>query len=215
MEGKKRTRKPNWTEEQCLLLAQLVEENKGVLRRKFGSRITAQAKRQTWERIARRISASFPLLLRTSNECEKRWYVLQSKTRAVVAAHKRASSQSEGGSPAKQLSQVSETVSGVLEKSETSNTRLKEEIDGSLIQLVELPQSSGPKDEPEPSTSLAHARPETAPAPPPAPSPTPSLLEKKLEAEIDVLMQQKKVLSLREEYYRLKIEHLKNKLADN
>lgn len=75
--------------------------------------------------------------------------------------------------------------------------------------------SSGPKDEPEPSTSSAHAQPKTAPAPPPAPSPTPSLLEKKLEAEIDVLMQQKKVLSLREEYYRLKIEHLKNKLADN
>lgn len=94
MEGEKRTRKPNWTEEQCLLLAQLVEENKGVLRGKFGSGITAQAKRQTWERIARRISASFPLLLRTSNECEKRWYVLQSKARAAVAAQKRASSQS-------------------------------------------------------------------------------------------------------------------------
>lgn len=46
----------------------------------------------------------------------------------------------EGGSPAKQLSRVSETVLGVLEKSDTSNTRLKEEIDGSLIQLVELPQ---------------------------------------------------------------------------
>lgn len=46
----------------------------------------------------------------------------------------------EGESPAKQLSQVSETVSGVLEKSDTSNTRLKEEIDGSLIQLMELPQ---------------------------------------------------------------------------
>lgn len=177
----------------------------------------------------------------------------------------------EGGLHAKQLSQVPETVSGVLEK---SNTRLKEEIDGSLIQLVELPQrweeftfkrwdrpiilklkegaiawsksyisnffcshvlpcemhkrnktrnmiicalfcSSGPKYEPEPSTSSAHTQPVTAPVPSSATSPTPSLLEKKLEAEIDVLMQQKKVLSLREEYYRLKIEHLKNKLADN
>lgn len=80
-----------------------------------------------------------------------------------------------------------------------------------IIIICALLCSSEPNDEPQPSMSSAHAQPKTAPAP----SPTPSLLEKKLEAEIDVLMQQKKVLSLREEYYRLKIEHLKNKLADN
>ncbi|KAL7401322.1 hypothetical protein ABVT39_026370 [Epinephelus coioides] len=108
-----------------------------------------------------------------------------------------------GGSPAKQLSQVAETVFSVLGKSNTSITGLKEGIDSSLIQLVELCQSSEPTEEPGPSTSWAHIQPEMAPAP--APSPTPSLLEKKLEAEMDVLRQHKKVLLLQEEYYRLKL----------
>lgn len=41
---KKRTRKPNWTEEQCLLLAQLVKENKVDLKGKFGPGVTSQWK---------------------------------------------------------------------------------------------------------------------------------------------------------------------------
>lgn len=89
---KKRTRKPNWKEEQCLLLAQLVDEHKGVLRGRFGPGVTQQAKRQAWENIAQQINASFHLLVRTSEECEKRWYVLQSKAREEIAAHKRESS---------------------------------------------------------------------------------------------------------------------------
>ncbi len=55
-------RKPNWTEEQCLLLAQLVEEHKGILKGKFGPGVTARGKKQTWELIAQNINASFPWL---------------------------------------------------------------------------------------------------------------------------------------------------------
>lgn len=40
---------------------------------------------------------------------------------------------------------------------------------------------------------------------------TPSLMDKKLEMEMDVLKQQKIVLHLQEEYYKLKIQLLKNK----
>lgn len=57
MEKKK---KANGQKEQCLLLAQLVEEKKGVVR---GSWFMSQGKRKTWERIARQIKASLPLLL--------------------------------------------------------------------------------------------------------------------------------------------------------
>ncbi len=82
------TRKPNWTEDQCLLLAQLVDEHKAVLREKFGPGVTVQTKRNAWERIVQQIDASFPLVLCTSEECEKRWYVLLSKVREEIAAYK-------------------------------------------------------------------------------------------------------------------------------
>lgn len=83
----RRSRKPNWTEEQCLLLAQLIEENKNILRGKFGPSVTVQAKRQIWDKIAQQINASFPCVVRTTEDCEKRWYVLQSKAREEIAAH--------------------------------------------------------------------------------------------------------------------------------
>lgn len=66
MESKpRRARKPNWTEEQCLLLAQLVDEHKAILKGKFWPGVTARDKKQTWERIAQTINGSFPLLVRT------------------------------------------------------------------------------------------------------------------------------------------------------
>ncbi len=40
----KRKRKPNWTQEQLLLLAQLVNENKDIIKWKFGDGITAKPK---------------------------------------------------------------------------------------------------------------------------------------------------------------------------
>lgn len=89
---RKRNRKPNWTEEQGLLLAQLVNEHKGMLRGKFGPTVTSQGKRRAWDTISQTINASFPLVVRTGDDCEKRWYVLQSKAKDEIAAHKRESS---------------------------------------------------------------------------------------------------------------------------
>ncbi|KAJ8007837.1 hypothetical protein DPEC_G00098340 [Dallia pectoralis] len=74
------------------MLAQLVEEHKDSLKSKFGPGVTARGKKQIWERIAQTINGSFPLLVRTSEDCEKRWYVLQSKAREEIAGHKRESS---------------------------------------------------------------------------------------------------------------------------
>ena len=85
---KEKTRKPKWTEEQCLLLAQF-NEHKSVLRGKCGPSVTVQAKKQAWETIAQQINASFPPVVRTSEDREKRWYVLQSKAKEEIAAHKR------------------------------------------------------------------------------------------------------------------------------
>ncbi len=66
-----------------------------------------------------------------------------------------------------------------------------------------------------PSTSqLGYPRPEAPHSPPSAAAaaaPTRSLMDQKLEMEMDVLKQQKIVLHLKEEYYKLQIELLKNK----
>ncbi|KAJ7993491.1 hypothetical protein DPEC_G00272970 [Dallia pectoralis] len=208
----RRTRKPNWTEEQCLLLARLVDEHKAILKGKFGPGVTARGKKQIWERIAQTINGAFPLLMRTREDCEKRWYVLQSKAREEIAAHKRGSSRTGGGQPAKQLSQVTQTVFNIFGHSDTSITGLKEETDSSMIQLVVL-QKCSPEPSAEdwgPSTSqMGDTKPEASHSLPSAP--TPSLMDKKLEIEMDVLNQQKIVLRLQEEYYKLKIELLKNK----
>lgn len=65
---------------------------------------------------------------------------------------------------------------------------------------------------PEPSAAASQDSPaDQTPLPSEAPAPSASLQERRLQLTIDVFEQQKKVLSLQEEYYRLKIEHLKNK----
>ncbi len=70
-----------------------------------------------------------------------------------------------------------------------------------------------------PSTSqLGYPRPEAPHSPPSAAAaaaPTRSLMDKKLEMEMDVLKQQKIVCHLQEEYYKLQIELLKNKIINN
>ncbi|XP_030195568.1 uncharacterized protein LOC115530895 [Gadus morhua] len=216
---KKRNRKPNWTEEQGLLLAQLVNEHKGMLRGKFGPTVTSQGKRRAWDTISQTINASFPLVVRTGDDCEKRWYVLQSKAKDEIAAHKRESSLTGGGPPAKRLSQVADTVFQVLGHSEVSVTGLPTGIDTSMMQALEMQQSIEPSQEPgpsslppEPSAAATQDSPaDQTPFPSAAPAPSASLQERRLQLTIDVFEQQKKVLSLQEEYYRLKIEHLKNK----
>ncbi|ROI62467.1 Myb-related transcription factor, partner of profilin [Anabarilius grahami] len=137
---KKRNRKPNWTEEQGLLLAQLVNEHKGMLRGKFGPTVTSQGKRRAWDTISQTINASFPLVVWTGDDCEKRWYVLQSKAKDEIAAHKRESSLTGGGPPAKRLSQVADTVFQVLGHSEVSVTGLPTGIDTSMMQALEMQQ---------------------------------------------------------------------------
>ncbi|KAG7317770.1 hypothetical protein KOW79_018805 [Hemibagrus wyckioides] len=130
-----------------------------------------------------------------SEECEKRWYVLQSQARREIAAHKRDSSSTGGGPPDKQLSQVAETVFNVLGHSEISVTGLKEGADSSVIQLMEIRQSMEPSEEPGPSTSqVCDPQPQSVYqiSLPAAATPTPSLLDRKLEIETDTLTQHKK-----------------------
>lgn len=90
MNSPKRKRKPNWTQDQLLLLAQLVLEKRNIIKGKFGTGISSKTKREIWERICLQINAAFPLVSRTPDDCERRWYALQSQSRVEIAAFKRA-----------------------------------------------------------------------------------------------------------------------------
>ena len=88
----KRKRKANWSQDQLLLLAQFVLERRGVIKGRFGAGVTSKKKREAWEEICVNINASFPAVAvcRSTDDCEKRWYALQSQCRFEIAEHKRA-----------------------------------------------------------------------------------------------------------------------------
>ncbi|CAL8254485.1 unnamed protein product [Boreogadus saida] len=80
----KRKRKANWSQDQLLLLAQFVLERRGVIKGRFGAGVTSKKKREAWEEIRVNINASFPAVRRSTDDCEKRWYSLQSQCRRRI-----------------------------------------------------------------------------------------------------------------------------------
>ena len=79
-----RMRRPNWTDEESLLLAQLIEERKEIIRRKCSAGVTSLAKRQAWEEIAHTINIGFPQYQRTVADCTKKWENLLAKSRNEI-----------------------------------------------------------------------------------------------------------------------------------
>ena len=67
-------------------MVQLVDERKTVFRGKFVP-VLQRKPRGRCGRIAQQNNGSFPLVVRTSEECVERWYVWQSKARGEIAAH--------------------------------------------------------------------------------------------------------------------------------
>ena len=86
----KRKRKANWSQDQLLLLAQFVLERRGVIKGRFGAGLTSKKKRVAWEEFCVNINASFPAVRHSTDDCEKRWYALQSQCRVEIADYKRA-----------------------------------------------------------------------------------------------------------------------------
>ncbi|XP_046582216.1 uncharacterized protein LOC124289655 [Haliotis rubra] len=88
-------RKPNWTSDQSLLLVRLVDERKSIIKGKFGPGVTSRMKKEAWGEVAANINAAFPNVVRSSDDCEKRWYNIQSKSRQEISAFKRQLSGTE------------------------------------------------------------------------------------------------------------------------
>lgn len=81
-------RKPNWTADETVLLAELVLNWKEVVRDKFGPTITSKEKRKAWKVIASPINAASPRRRRSAEDCEKGWYNVLSTSRKEIAAYK-------------------------------------------------------------------------------------------------------------------------------
>ncbi|CAL8302644.1 unnamed protein product [Arctogadus glacialis] len=121
----KRKQKANWSQDQLLLVAQFVLERRGVIKGRFGAGVTSKKKREAWEEICVNINAFFPAVCRSTDDCEKRWYALQSQCRFEIADYKRAVAAT--GSAPKPLSPVASVVYAVL-GSDISITGLEGEM---------------------------------------------------------------------------------------
>lgn len=82
-------RRPNWTDQECLFLAQLVQEKKNIIRGKCSTGVSTQDKRNAWEDIARTINTTFPQFQRTVSDCNKKWENLLAKTKEEIKRQKR------------------------------------------------------------------------------------------------------------------------------
>ncbi|XP_046563178.1 uncharacterized protein LOC124272081 isoform X2 [Haliotis rubra] len=134
-------RKPNWTSDQSLLLVQLVDERKSIIKGKFGPGVTSRMKKEAWGEVAANINAAFPNVVRSSDDCEKRWYNIQSKSRQEISAFKRQLSGTGGPGPSK-LSAVSEAVYDVLGQSNVSISGIEGSFDSTLLQVMDISNRS-------------------------------------------------------------------------
>ena len=84
-----RKRRPNWTDQECLLLAQLMQERKDIIRGKCSTGVLIMDKRQAWEEIAQHINSAFPQIKRTVSDCNKKWENLLAKSREEIKRQRR------------------------------------------------------------------------------------------------------------------------------
>ncbi|KAJ8384434.1 hypothetical protein AAFF_G00205670 [Aldrovandia affinis] len=226
MADNKRKRKPNWTKDQQLLLAKQVNKRKLIIKGKFGIGITTKSKKEAWESIRMEINSAFPLLPRTTDECEKRWFSLQSHARQEIAEYKRQTAATGGGTAPKELSPIASVVYSILGYSDTSITGLQGCIDPAMQLLDELEGAnssaatqgnapgSPPGSCPLPPGPLLFLHPSPGPAPdsPPAvcggPAPSASLEQQKLELEISLLKKQHAVLDQQERLFAKQNLHI-------
>lgn len=105
-----RKRRPNWTDQECLLLAQLMQERKEVIRGKCSSGVSIQDKRQAWEEIAQSINIAFPQIQRTVSDCNKKWENLLAKSKEEIKRQRRQGLSGEEQAVTQQIHRESNTL---------------------------------------------------------------------------------------------------------
>ncbi|XP_033726344.1 uncharacterized protein LOC117315974 [Pecten maximus] len=141
IETPSKKRKPNWSADECLYLTKLVEENKGVLRAKFGAGVTTQRKRETWRIISDKINAS-SCVRRSVEEVEKKWHNLHMKGKTELSDHRRQAVMTGGGpSSAPQISPIAEAVGNVIGLDNVSICGISGAVDTSMMMLLNTDQA--------------------------------------------------------------------------
>ncbi|XP_053299519.1 uncharacterized protein LOC128458639 [Pleuronectes platessa] len=133
-----RKRRPNWTDQECLLLAQLMQERREIIRGKCSTGISVQDKRQAWEEITQSINAAFPQIQRTVSDCNKKWENLLAKSREEIKRQGRQADKDEGMC-LEEFSTVTQIVISVMNLSDMLQ---QDREDSSVSDFVETPQNS-------------------------------------------------------------------------
>ncbi|CAK6958227.1 uncharacterized protein LOC128355178 [Scomber scombrus] len=137
-----RKRRPNWTDQECVLLAQLMQERKDIIRGKCSTGVSIQDKRQAWEEIAQAINNAFPQIQRTVSDCNKKWENLLAKSREEIKRQKRQAGAGEGLS-LEHLSTVTKLVISVMNLSDILQ---HDSEDSPTVQMMDNQQNSCDKD---------------------------------------------------------------------
>lgn len=135
MSSKKR--KPNWTDQECLLLAQLMQERKDIIRGKCCTGVSIQDKRQAWEEISQAINTAFPQIQRTVSDCNKKWENLLAKSREEIKRQRR-----QAGIEGLSLEQFGTVTQVVISVMKLSDMLQQDRKDSSVSELVETQLNS-------------------------------------------------------------------------
>ncbi|XP_061788688.2 uncharacterized protein [Nerophis lumbriciformis] len=134
-----RKRRPNWTDQECYLLAQLVHERKEVIR---GKCITGlYDKRQAWEEITHTINTAFPQMQRTVSDCSKKWENLLAKSREEIKRQKMQAGADDDVS-LDQFSALTQIAISVMNPAALQ----QDEEDSTPFDIIESQHNSGDKD---------------------------------------------------------------------
>ncbi|XP_046573570.1 uncharacterized protein LOC124281673 [Haliotis rubra] len=138
--GSSRKRQPNWTKDECLLLADLVKASKQTIEGKFSQGVTATSRQETWQKITDTINSIGQQ--RSRDEVIKKWKNLKSAGKKNYSTFKNATTATGGGPPPTPISPVTEAVVDCIGRENTVLTGIGPmSMDSSFIQLLELDQS--------------------------------------------------------------------------
>ncbi|XP_034725773.1 uncharacterized protein LOC117943631 [Etheostoma cragini] len=128
-------RRPNWTDQECLLLAHLMQERKDIIRGKCSTGVSIQDKRQAWEEISQAINTAFPQIQRTVSDCNKKWENLLAKSRKEIK-------QQRAGIEGLSLEQFGTVTQVVISVMNLSDMLQQDRKDSSVSELVGTQQNS-------------------------------------------------------------------------
>ncbi|XP_076049504.1 uncharacterized protein LOC143030228 [Oratosquilla oratoria] len=98
-ESQKKKRKPNWSQEETLLLVNVIMEKKIIINGRFKPSLSHKEKREAWQSITDAINGTNPLTKRTMEDVETKWFSVLSKSRKKISAIKAEYNQSGAGGP--------------------------------------------------------------------------------------------------------------------